>query len=279
MNVSFQPSNIYIREVIFHNMWFDVLWIVDLDFYVLLILFCFVRSHTGERPYKCVQCSRGFASSGVLKAHIRTHSGLKAYKCLVCDTTFTTSGSLRRHMTTHSDLRPYMCPYCQKTFKSSPNCRKHMKTHRSDPFLDVPTLVRISLSMFETVIDIWCAQISSQYDHSSACRYELAQQLQPQSAEDHLGASAVAHDLPVEMETESLQQGPPTTAEQQGILGLAQTEVVNGGQQVTLEAPLTDQPLVQGEGKTFIKIYLQDVCKLMIVEPLKTIILGCHAEI
>uniref|UniRef100_A0A668AVE7 Zinc finger protein 236 n=1 Tax=Myripristis murdjan TaxID=586833 RepID=A0A668AVE7_9TELE len=168
-----------------------------------------VRSHTGERPYKCVQCSRGFASSGVLKAHIRTHSGLKAYKCLMCDTTFTTSGSLRRHMTTHSDVRPYMCPYCQKTFKSSPNCRKHMKTHR----------------------------------------YELAQQLQPQSTEDPLGGNSVAHDMQVEIEGDTLQQPPAATAEQQGMLGLGQTEVVSGGQQVTLEAPLTDQPLVQGEGK------------------------------
>ncbi|XP_049902815.1 zinc finger protein 236-like [Epinephelus moara] len=166
-----------------------------------------VRSHTGERPYKCVQCSRGFASSGVLKAHIRTHSGLKAYKCLMCDTTFTTSGSLRRHMTTHSDLRPYMCPYCQKTFKSSPNCRKHMKTHR----------------------------------------YELAQQLQPQSTDDPLGGGTVAHDIQVEIDGDTLQQPTATSAEQQSMLGLGQTEVVNGSQQVTLEAPLTDQPLVQGE--------------------------------
>ncbi|KAJ4931112.1 hypothetical protein JOQ06_025411, partial [Pogonophryne albipinna] len=165
------------------------------------------RSHTGERPYKCLQCSRGFASSGVLKAHIRTHSGLKAYKCLMCDTTFTTSGSLRRHMTTHSDLRPYMCPYCQKTFKSSPNCRKHMKTHR----------------------------------------YELVQQLQPQSSDDHLGGGTVDHEMQVEIEGDSLHQPPATSEEQQSMLGLDQTEVVNGSQEVTLEVPLTDQTLVQGE--------------------------------
>uniref|UniRef100_A0A665T090 C2H2-type domain-containing protein n=1 Tax=Echeneis naucrates TaxID=173247 RepID=A0A665T090_ECHNA len=183
-----------------------------------------VRSHTGERPYKCVQCSRGFASSGVLKAHIRTHSGLKAYKCLICDTTFTTSGSLRRHMTTHSDLRPYMCPYCQKTFKSSPNCRKHMKTHR----------------------------------------YELAQQLQPQSTEDPLGAGSVAHDMQVEIEGDSLQQPSVTSAEQQSMLGLGQTEVVNGGQQVTLETTLNDQPLVQGEGRNSSCVNFCKCSKLLI---------------
>ncbi|KAM9807354.1 zinc finger protein 236-like isoform X3 [Syngnathus typhle] len=166
-----------------------------------------VRSHTGERPYKCVQCSRGFASSGVLKAHIRTHLGLKAYKCVMCDTTFTTSGSLRRHMTTHSDLRPYMCPYCQKTFKSSPNCRKHMKTHR----------------------------------------YELAQQLQPNSADDPLEAGTVPHDMQVEMEGNSLQQPPATSSEQENMLALGQAEAVNGGQPVTLEAQLRDQALVQSE--------------------------------
>lgn len=84
---------------------------------------------------------------------------------------------------------------------------------------------------------------------SCETRYELAQQLQPQSEEDPLGTDAVAHELPVEMETESLPQATAATAEQQGLLELSQVEVVNGGQQVTLEAPLTNQPLVQNEGK------------------------------
>lgn len=58
----------------------------------------------------------------------------------------------------------------------------------------------------------------------------------------------MAHDMQVEIEGDSLPQPPATAADQQSMLGLGQTEVVNGSQQVTLEAPLTDQPLVQGEG-------------------------------
>lgn len=77
-------------------------------------------------------------------------------------------------------------------------------------------------------------------------RYELAQQLQPQSAEDPLGGVAVAHEVQVEIE-----EPPAPTAEQQSMLGLSEAEVVNGTQTVTLEAPLTDQALVQGEGKTY----------------------------
>lgn len=100
------------------------------------------------------------------------------------------------------------------------------------------------LSQTEGLIFVFCSS-----------RYELAQQLQPQSAEDPLGGGAVAHEMQVEIEGDSLQQPAATSAEQQSMLGLGQAEVVNGGQQVTLEAPLTDQPLVQGEGEHLLDFF------------------------
>lgn len=59
----------------------------------------------------------------------------------------------------------------------------------------------------------------------------------------------MAHDMQVEIEGDPLPQPPTSSADQQSMLGLGQTEVVNGSQQVTLEAPLTDKQLVQ-EGQS-----------------------------
>nr|XP_027230696.1 zinc finger protein 765-like [Penaeus vannamei] len=91
-----------------------------------------MRLHTGEKPYKCVECELEFTHKSTLLHHMRLHTGEKPYVCGICDKRFRQRVHLTTHVRLHTGEKPYTCDECDQKFFQRSHLTRHIKNHKKN---------------------------------------------------------------------------------------------------------------------------------------------------
>lgn len=91
------------------------------------------RTHTGERPFSCYICQKGFYRADDVETHMRVHTKEKPYECEECGQRFNVASNLNRHRKLHTDdAEMHACAECGKTFNQKVHLKSHMRTHTGE---------------------------------------------------------------------------------------------------------------------------------------------------
>lgn len=91
------------------------------------------KTHTGSRPFQCLECHKQFSSSEILRRHMNDHNpNSKPLPCIYCARRFMDKQTLDKHEKSHTageKHKSHNCDICHKSFVTAADLSVHKKNH------------------------------------------------------------------------------------------------------------------------------------------------------